>query len=39
MREFDGNDPITWLFYMNQYFDFKQMEMLQKENIASMFLE
>ena len=39
MRKFDGNDPVTWIFYMKKYFDQHQVESLQKVNITSMFLE
>ena len=33
MSKFDGNDPITWIFRMEQYFDLHQVTYLQKLNI------
>ena len=39
MRNHDGNDPITWLFYMEQLFDLHQVPILQKVTIASLYLE
>ena len=39
MRKFDGNDPITWIFQMEQFFDIHHVPNLQKVNIASLYLE
>jgi hypothetical protein len=39
MRKFDGKDPITWIFQMEQYFDLHQVPSLQKVPIASLYLE
>ena len=39
MRKFDGKDPITWIFQMEQFFDLHQVANLQKLNIASLYLE
>lgn len=39
MRNFDGNDPKTCIFQMEQYIDLHPVASLQKVNIASMFLE
>ena len=35
MKKFDGNDPITWIFQMEQFFDLHQVPTLQKMTIAS----
>jgi hypothetical protein len=39
MRKFDGKDPITWIFQMEQFFDLHQVPSLQKVPIASLYLE
>ena len=39
MRKFDGKDPITWIFQMEQFFDIHQVPNLQKVTIASLYLE
>ena len=39
MRNFDGKDPITWIFQMEQFFDLHQVATLQKVTIASLYLE
>ena len=36
---FDGNDIITWIFYINKFFDIHQVPTLQKVTIASLYLE
>lgn len=38
-RKFDGNDPVTWIFEMEQYFYLHHVESLQRVNITSMFSE
>ena len=35
----DGNNPIPWLFQIEQYFDLHQLATLQKVNTTTMFLE
>ena len=39
MRKFDGKDPITWIFQMEQFFDLHQVPTLQNVTIASLYLE
>ena len=39
MKNFDRNDPITWIFQMEQFFDIHQFPYLQKVTIASLYLE
>jgi hypothetical protein len=39
MRKFDGKDPITWIFQMEQFFDLHQVSTLQKVTLASLYLE
>ena len=39
MRNFDGNDPITWIFCVKQLFDLHQVPTLQKVTITSFYLE
>ena len=39
MRKFDGNDPITWIFQMEQFIAIHQVPTLQKVTIASLYLE
>jgi hypothetical protein len=38
-RKFDGKNPITWIFQMEQLFDLHQVSSLQKVAIASLNLE
>ena len=39
MRKFDGNDPVTWIQQMGQYFDFHNVQNTQKVRIATLYLE
>ena len=39
MIKFDGKDPITWIFQMEQLFDLHQVPTMQKVTIASLYLE
>ena len=39
MRKFDGKDPLTWIFQMEQFFDIHQVPNLQKVTIASLYLD
>jgi hypothetical protein len=39
MRKFNGNDPITWIFQMEHFFDIHQVPTSQKVAIASLYLE
>ena len=39
MKNFDGKDPITWIFHMEQFFDLHQVPNMQKVIIASLYLE
>ena len=39
MRKFDGKDPLTRIFQMEQFFDIHQVPNLQKVTIASLYLE
>jgi len=39
MRKFDGKDPKTWIFHMEQFFDIHQVPALQKVNLASLYFE
>ena len=39
MQKFDGRDPITWIFQMEQSFDLHQVPAMQKVTIASLYLE
>ena len=39
MRKFDGKDPITWIFQMEQFFDLHQVPNLQKVSIVSLYLD
>ena len=39
MRKFDGKDPVTWILQMEQYFDFNNVQNIQKVRIASLHLE
>ena len=36
MRKFDGKDPITWIFHIEQFFDLHQVPTLQKVTITSL---
>ena len=38
MRNFDGKDPITWIFYMDQLYDVNHVPTLQKVTLASLYL-
>ena len=39
MRNFDGKDPIMWIFQMEQFFGLHQVPTFQKVTIASLYLE
>jgi hypothetical protein len=39
MRKFYGNEPIMWIFQMEQFFDLQQVPNLEKVTIASLYLE
>jgi hypothetical protein len=39
MSKFDGKDPITWIFQMEQFFDLHQVPTLQNVTLASLYLE
>ena len=39
MWKFDGKDPITWIFQMEQLFDLHKVPTMQKVTIASLYLE
>ena len=39
ISKFDGNDPITQIFNMEQFFDLHQLPTLQKVTISSLYLE
>jgi hypothetical protein len=39
MRKFDGKDPITWIFQMEDFFDLHQVPTSQKVTIASLYLD
>jgi hypothetical protein len=39
MRKFDGNDLITWILQMEQFFDLHNVPHTQKIRIASLYLE
>ena len=39
MRKFEGEDPITWIFQMEKFFDLHQVPNLQKIITASLYLE
>ena len=39
MRMFDCNNPITWIFQMEQFFDLHQVPTMQKVTISSLYLE
>ena len=39
MRKFDGKDPITWIFQMEQLFDIHQVPNIQKVPISYLYLK
>jgi len=39
VRKFDGRDPITWIFHMEQFFDLHQETILQKVTLSFLYLE
>ena len=39
MRKFDGNDPITWILQMEQYFELHNVQHTQKVRIETLYLE
>ena len=39
MRNFDGKDPITWIFQMDQLFDIHHVPNIQKVTIAFLYSE
>jgi hypothetical protein len=39
MRKFDDKDPITWILYMEHFFDLHDMPHTQKVQISSLYLE
>ena len=39
MTNFDGNDPVTWILQMEQYFDLHNVQNTQKVRIATLYLE
>ena len=39
MRKFDGKHPVTWILQMEQYFDLKNVQNIQKVHIATLHLE
>ena len=39
MQNFDGKDPITWIFQMEQLFDLHQVPTMQNVTIAFLYLE
>ena len=39
MRNIDGKDPITWILYIEQYFDLNNVQNTQKVCIATLNLE
>ena len=39
MRKFDGNDTVTWILQMEQYFDLNNVKNTQKVRIATLNLE
>ena len=39
MRKFDGNDHVTWILQMEQYFDLHNVQNTQKVCIATLHLE
>jgi hypothetical protein len=39
MRKFDGKDPITWILWIEQFFDLHNVPHTQKIQITSLYLE
>ena len=39
MSKFDGNDLVTWILQMEQYFDLHNVQNTQKVPIATLYLE
>ena len=39
MQNFDGKDPITRIFQMDQFFDLCQVPTMKKVSIVSLYLE
>jgi hypothetical protein len=39
MKNFHGNDPITWIFHMDKLFYLYQVPTLQKVTIVSLYVE
>ena len=39
MRKFDGNDHVTWILQMDQYFDLNNVQNTQKVGITTLHLE
>jgi hypothetical protein len=39
MRKIDGNDPITWILHMEQFFDLHNVPHTQKVQSDSLYLE
>jgi hypothetical protein len=39
MRKFDGKDPITWILYMEHFFDLHDVPHTQKLRISSLYLQ
>ena len=39
IRKFDGEDPITWILQMEQYFDLNNVQNRQNVHIATLHLE
>ena len=39
MSKFDGKDPVTWILWMEKYFDHHNVKNTQKVRIATLHLE
>ena len=39
MRKFDGKDPATWIFQMEQFFDLNNVENTKKVRMEILYLE
>ena len=39
MIKFYGNDPVTWILHIEQYFDLNNVKNTQKVHIATLYLE
>ena len=39
MKNFDGKDPVTWILYMEQYFDLNNVQNTENVHIATLHLE